>query len=563
MKLSFATLVMLSSTIVPAFADDIKLPSHIDAVTVYPQGADVVRVGSVNLQPGEHTLFLDDLPGSIDPQSIRVDGAGNAALEITSVDTKMIELSSIDVDAKRKIFNDQIEVLMDERAGLDQTVADAQAQQRLLMSLADKQLQPGSTTDTVKTVDATALGNLVDLVGARLTTISKSIHDAQLRQRAIDKMVADLNVKAQSLAPDEAAHLQVAVHVAADAAVNGTIKVSYRIGEAGWQPFYDAKLALPAKGEKPKLEIIRRAEVMQNTGEVWGNVALTLSTARPSGSTAAPELGSDPVQIAMAENLARRQNNAPVAAAPTLEGLTQDADAEGAGKFVEQAPMKDKIENKQRQAVIEIAGFNANYLIQGRVSVDNTGTGKKVRISTDNFEAALQAITVPRLDPNAYLTAAFTMKGDAPYLPGVVNLFRDGMFVGQGGLPQLSAGEETKLGFGVDDLIKVKRAEVKRKSGTEGIITTSNVQELAWDISIINLHDLTIPVTVIDRKPYSTQSDILVENIAGMTEPNVVDLEKKRGVLAWNFDLEPKTEKILKTGYKVTAPQAVNISMNQ
>ena len=563
MKLSFATLVMLSSTIVPAFADDIKLPSHIDAVTVYPQGADVVRVGSVNLQPGEHTLFLDDLPGSIDPQSIRVDGAGNAALEITSVDTKMIELSSIDVDAKRKIFNDQIEVLMDERAGLDQTVADAQAQQRLLMSLADKQLQPGSTTDTVKTVDATALGNLVDLVGARLTTISKSIHDAQLRQRAIDKMVADLNVKAQSLAPDEAAHLQVAVHVAADAAVNGTIKVSYRIGEAGWQPFYDAKLALPAKGEKPKLEIIRRAEVMQNTGEVWGNVALTLSTARPSGSTAAPELGSDPVQIANAENLARRQNNAPVAAAPTLEGLTQDADAEGAGKFVEQAPMKDKIENKQRQAVIEIAGFNANYLIQGRVSVDNTGTGKKVRISTDNFEAALQAITVPRLDPNAYLTAAFTMKGDAPYLPGVVNLFRDGMFVGQGGLPQLSAGEETKLGFGVDDLIKVKRAEVKRKSGTEGIITTSNVQELAWDISIINLHDLTIPVTVIDRKPYSTQSDILVENIAGMTEPNVVDLEKKRGVLAWNFDLEPKTEKILKTGYKVTAPQAVNISMNQ
>ena len=288
MKLSFATLVMLSSTIVPAFADDIKLPSHIDAVTVYPQGADVVRVGSVNLQPGEHTLFLDDLPGSIDPQSIRVDGAGNAALEITSVDTKMIELSSIDLDAKRKIFNDQIEVLMDERAGLDQTVADAQTQQRLLMSLADKQLQPGSTTDTVKTVDATALGNLVDLVGARLTTISKSIHDAQLRQRAIDKMVADLNVKAQSLAPDEAAHLQVAVHVAADAAVNGSIKVSYRIGEAGWQPFYDAKLALPAKGEKPKLEIIRRAEVMQNTGEVWGNVALTLSTARPSGSTAAP-----------------------------------------------------------------------------------------------------------------------------------------------------------------------------------------------------------------------------------------------------------------------------------
>ena len=564
MKLSFATLLLLSSTFVTAFADEIKLPSHIDVVTVYPQGADIVRVGLINLQAGEHTLLLDDLPGMIDPQSIRVDGAGNAALEITSVDTKMIELSSIDVDAKRKVFNDQIETLMDERSGLDQTIVDAQAQQRLLMSLADKQLQPGSTTETVKTVDATALGNLVDLVGARLTTISKTIHDAQLRQRTIDKLVADLNVKAQSLAPNEAAHLQVAVHVAADAAVNGSIKVSYRIGEAGWQPFYDAKLALPAKGEKAKLEIIRRAEVMQNTGEVWDNVAMTLSTARPRGSTAAPDLGADPVQIAMAENLARRENAPSVAAAPAIDEFSQIADAEGAGKAVGQMLVKkDKSENKQRQAVIEIAGFNANYLIQGRVSVDNTGTGKKVRISTDNFEAALQAITVPRLDPNAYLTAAFTMKGDAPYLPGVVNLFRDGMFVGQGGLPQLSAGEDTKLGFGVDDLIKVKRAEVKRKSGTEGIITTSNVQELAWDISIKNLHDVMIPVTVIDRKPYSTQSDVLVENIAGMSEPSIVDLDKKRGVLAWNFDLEPKAEKALKTGYKVSAPQAVNISMNQ
>ena len=563
MKFKFATLLLFSSCFSPAFADELKANSHIDAVTVYPQGADIVCVSAINLDAGEHTLLLDNLPSSIDPQSIRVDGAGNAGLEIASVDSKMVEHSSLDVDAKRKVINDQIETLMDERSGLDQTISDAEAQHRFLLSLADKQLQPGSTTETVKTVDANALGGLVDLVGARLTTISKSIHDAQLRQKAIDRLVADLNIKSEGLAPDELAHLQVAVHVVASAAMTGTLKVSYRIGGAGWQPFYDAKLALPAKGEKAKLEIIRRAEVVQNTGEVWDNVAMTLSTARPTGSTAAPDLMADSVQIALAENLTRREDAAPVAAAPQLEGLAQDADALTKGNYVEMKPKKDSIDNKQRQAVIEIAGFNANYIIQGRVSVDNTGTAKKVRISTDNFDAALQAITVPRVDPNAYLTAAFTMKGDAPYLPGVVNLFRDGMFVGQGGLPQLSAGEDTKLGFGVDDLIKVKRAEVKRKSGTEGIITTSNVQELAWDISIKNLHDVMIPVTVIDRKPYSTQSDVVVENIAGMSEPSVVDLDKKRGVLAWNFDLESKAEKSLKTGYKVSAPQAVNISLNQ
>ena len=559
MKIQFVALLLVSSSFTPAFADDIKTLSHIDAVTVYPQGADIIRVSSIDLKPGEHTLLLDDLPGSIDPQSIRVDGAGNAGLEITSVDSKIIELSSVDIDAKRKVINDQIETLMDERSGLDQSVVDAQAQQRLLMSLADKQLQPGSTTETVKTVDATALGNLVDLVGARLTTISKSIHDAQLRQRAIDKLVADLNIKAESLAPDEAAHMQVAVHVAASAAMTGSVKVSYRIGGAGWQPFYDAKLALPAKGEKAKLEIIRRAEVMQNTGEAWDNVAMTLSTARPTGSTAAPDLGEDPIQIAMAEALGRVEKAAP--AAPMVAD-DKAKEEDGSGLVAQNALKKADVMAIQRQAVIEMAGFNANYIIGGRVSVDNTGTAKKVRIATDEFDADLQAITVPRLDPNAYLTAAFTMKGDAPYLPGVVNLFRDGMFMGQGSLPQLSAGEDTKLGFGADDLIKVKRAEVKRNSGTEGIITSSNVQELAWDMSVTNLHDVTIPVTVIDRKPFSTQSEITVETLGGMTEPSVTDLDKKRGVLAWSFDLEPKAEKAIKTGYKVTSPKTSNISLN-
>ena len=559
MKIKFVALLLVSSAFTPAFADDIKTLSHIDAVTVYPQGVDVIRVSSVDLKPGEHTLLLEDLPGSIDPQSIRVDGAGNAGLEITSVDSKIIELSSVNTDAKRKVISDQIEILMDERSGLDQTVSDAQAQQRLLMSLADKQLQPSSTTESVKTVDATALGNLVDLVGSRLTTISKSIHDAQLRQKAIDKLVADLNIKAESLAPNEAAHMQVSVHVMASEAMTGSVKVSYRIGGAGWQPFYDAKLALPLKGEKARLEIIRRAEVMQNTGEVWDNVAMTLSTARPTGSTAAPDLGEDPIQIAMAEALGRV--DMPAAAAPMVADDKAKDEAES-GFMAQNALKKADVMAIQRQAVIEMAGFNANYVIGGRVSVDNTGTAKKVRIATDEFDAVLQAITVPRLDPNAYLTAAFTMKGDAPYLPGVVNLFRDGMFMGQGILPQLSAGEDTKLGFGADDLIKVKRAEVKRNSGKEGIITSSNVQELAWDMSVTNLHDVTIPVTVIDRKPFSTQSDVTVETLAGMTVPSVTDLDKKRGVLAWNFELEPKAKKDIKTGYKVTAPEAVHISMN-
>jgi uncharacterized protein (TIGR02231 family) len=557
MKFTLATLLLTTTFLAPALADDIKALSKVDSVTVFPQGADVVRVTEASLPAGEHTLILDNLPGSIDTQSIRVEGLGGQGLEIASVDSKVVQLSSQDMDAKRKVFEVDIEKLTDERAGLDQAIEDANFQRRLLLSLADKQLVPASTTETMKAVDATQLGGLIDLVGVRLAGVTKTIHDAQIRQRAIDKSIADLQVRQGALAPDEAAHVQVMVHVAAAAQMQGKFKLSYRVQEAGWSPFYDARMTLPTKGEAAKLNLVRRAEVMQSTGESWDDVALTLSTARPMGATAAPDLGEDQIQI---DDDKRRKELAGRLTEPAPVITDGEADMPPSPQLNNNFTEKPIL---QREAQMQIAGFNANYIIAGRVSVDNTGTSKKVRIGTDDFAAKLGAITVPRLDPTAYLTAAFTVKGDAPLLPGVVNLYRDGMFMGQGSIPLLSAGEDAKLGFGADDLIKVKRAEVKRNSGDEGLLTTSHVQTLAWDISVTNLHDVMIPVTVVDRAPFSAQADITVESLSDATPATSKDFEKKRGVLAWAFDLDPKADKQIKTGYKVTAPKAVNVSLSE
>lgn len=559
MKIALAAVLLSTTFLAPAFAEDIKATSHVDAVTVFPQGADVVRVTEATLSAGEHTLILDDLPGTIDAQSIRVEGIGGEGLEISSVDSKLVQLSSVEYDAQRKVIDGQIEALNDERSGLDQVISDADYQRKLLLSLVDKQLMPATSTETIKTVNVTELGGLVDLVGARLGAISKTTHDAQLRQRAIDKLIADLQIKASALAPSDVAHVQVAVHIAAAAQTLGKFKLSYRIQEAGWQPFYDARMTLPTKDEAAKLNIVRRAEVVQYSGESWNDVALTLSTARPLGATAAPELGEDPIQVAIYDDL-KSKAYADGGAAPAAAPMEAKKDENMLGQIAKEVADKPAL---QREAILQVAGFNANYIIAGRVSVDNTGTAKKVRIGTDDFAAKLQAITVPRLDPTAYLTAFFTVKGDAPLLPGIVNLYRDGMFMGQSSLPLLSAGEDGKLGFGADDMIKVKRAEVKRNSGDEGILTTSYVQTLAWDISVTNLHEVMIPVTVIDRAPFSTQEDVTVETLPDSTPATVKDFEKRRGVLAWNFDLEPKAEKAIKTGYRVTSPEAVNISMNE
>lgn len=558
MRFTLISFFLVTTCLSAGFAADLRAQSHLDAVTVYPTGAEVTRVTDAHLLAGETTLILEGLPGELDAQSIRVEGVGGKGVEIASVDSKLIYVSTAEGEAARLRIEAQIETLQDERQALDQSISDADYQKRLLLSLADKQLETSSGDDKVKQIDAAQLGGLLDLVSVKLGAISKVIHEAQIRQRSIDKQVNDLNNEMAGIAPLQVSKMQVAVHLRTPAETDGTFKIKYRISNAGWAPFYDARLTTPDKDQKPKIEIVRRAEVMQSSGESWDNVALTLSTARPLGATAAPELWEQEVQIYQPLAAKMKKENDALGSADM--SVSEAAPASPRQKDL--AGLLDRGDAEQKQAVVEIAGFQALYGIQGRVSVDNSGTSKKVRISTDEFDADLNAIAVPKIDASAYLTASFTVKSEAPMLPGAVNIYRDGVFMGQGALPLLNSDEKAKLGFGADDLIKVKRSEVKRKTGEAGIITSSNVEERAWDIVVKNLHDVAIPVTVFDQAPFSTMEDVIVQPMGSMTPPTEKDFEKRRGVMAWKFDLQPKAEETIKFGYKVTWPQNLQMGMN-
>jgi uncharacterized protein (TIGR02231 family) len=555
-------LYLLASTAMAqcAWAEDYRPLSNIDAVTVFPTGADVTRFAEVQMSAGDHQLILENLPGDIDAQSIRVAGEGGKGIEIVSVDSKAIALKSGQIDQQRKQLEKTIEDLQDERAALEQTITDADTQRQFLAGLVNRQITPASATDTAKAVDPAALGGLLDVMGTRLASLAKVTQEARLRQKAIDVRSDEIRVEIAALAPEGEYRTQVIVHLASADTVKGVFKVSYRIGNAGWQPYYDAKLAVPKDGAAAMMELVRRAEVVQSTTENWDGVALTLSTARPAGASTAPDIFEQ--ELVVADD---RQRNA--GSVSKIE-LSRKVDSnslmtEGEADLPEApAPVADdKFKIAQRQAFIETVGFQANYVIQGRVNVDNSGTSKRVRISSDNVNVKLSVTSVPRLDANAYLTTEFVAKGDGPMLPGVVNLYRDGVYVGQGALPLLSAGEDAKLGFGVDDLVKVTRKEIKRRTGEEGLLTSSNVEERSWATTVKNLHAFAVPVTVMDRLPFVTLDGVEVTMMPDTTEPDEKDVEKKRGVMAWKLAVAPMAENTIKFGYKVTSPKALQVGM--
>ena len=172
----------------------------------------------------------------------------------------------------------------------------------------------------------------------------------------------------------------------------------------------------------------------------------------------------------------------------------------------------------ETQAAVITAPFEATFAVPGLVSVTGNGDAKRVVLMTDALEPALTGPHGAQARHNAYLYAKIKLPKGTPLLPGRVYLFRDGTFAGTANLPLLQPGEDHDLGFGVDDQVKVKYAVLEEKRGETGLISTSHTDSRNFRVTLKNLHERPIQVTVLDRMPVSQNQDIKVE-YTGKTPP--------------------------------------------
>ena len=194
---------------------------------------------------------------------------------------------------ERKRVEDAIEKLKDDRAVLQAAVQAAEAQKTLIGNLAQLPTRPAPANAAAAPLPD--WGQLFGMIGERLAEAQKAVLDTQVKIRAVDREIKDLEGKLASLAPAQEERTEVKIFVNAAAGLEANIAIRYQVGSASWLPFYDARLVTGTKTQAPKLQLVRRASIQQRTGESWDNVALALSTARPGAGTAAPEL--QPVTI--------------------------------------------------------------------------------------------------------------------------------------------------------------------------------------------------------------------------------------------------------------------------
>ena len=556
MRLLIATSLLLAST-ASIMAADISATSRIDAVTVYPLGAEVTRIGRVTMERGEHIILFTDLPAQALSGSLRVEGKASGTLEIGSVDTRRVFVPRSDsaiASTERKQIADAIEKLKDERAVLQAGVEAAQAQKTLITNLAQLPTQPPAPNGAASQPD---WSQLFALIGQRSAEAQKTILEAQIKMRETDRQIADLTGKLTTLAPAREERTEVKVFVNAGGPLDADLTIRYQVQTASWTPFYDARLSTGTRDQPPKLQLIRRASIQQKTGESWDDVQLALSTARPGAGSAAPVL--NPLTVDYVPDMPPPPSQTQtrlrsVERSPTDQLNLNDDER----RTVDKSKQEAEVSAGEVRARIEMQVFQAVYAIAGRVAVPSTDEMKRVQIDDLALDPTLTVRTVPKAEQKAYLYAKLTTARGTPLLPGTVALFRDATFVGNGRLPLLAPGEEHELGFGVDDMVRVRHAIIEDKRGETGLISTSKTDVRNYRITVKNLHQRPIQLSVLDQIPVA-QNDAIKIELQGRTAPTRRDVEDKRGVLAWDMTLTPDEEKAVEFGYRVSWPGAKRV----
>jgi len=525
----------------PLSAAELDVQSAVDAVTVYPDGATVTRLITVDLPQGDTTLIARDFPPGLDASSLRVEGETGARVTIGAIDARAPRPER---PPPAPELEQRSQALKDERAALEDQIGAEAARKRFAERFAAQ--IPLGLGDKGEARPVAEWRLAFGAVAEEIRAANNATRELKLKQRELDEEIARIDRALQVNPPRK---MEVRIDLAADAGARATFRVSYTVRGARWAPLYDARLDTGTRERKPALELIRRAEIVQQTGEDWSDVALSVSTVRTAKGGAGPELR--PLVVRYAEPASALKGSRIM---QDRAALREERPVGNLGLENMAAVAPASTPAQEQEAAIETGGYQALFRVPGRVTVATNEGAKSLRISTATIAPDLLVRAAPALDETAYLEASMKHAEEAPLLAGRVALYRDGIFVGRGTLALTPKDETLRLGFGADEKVKVARVLMRRLEGSAGIISSAKTDEREFKTTVRSGHSRPMRIVVEDQIPTSEIADIQVEMLPGTTPPTERDVRDRRGVLAWSFDAAPGEAKEIKLGWRLRWP---------
>ncbi|SFM00095.1 mucoidy inhibitor MuiA family protein [Marinobacter zhejiangensis] len=503
--------------------------AEVTAVTLYPGQATVTREEQASVQAGEGVIEILNLPAGLMDRSLRVTVSGASGTVIRDVNLATVQTTEA-----------QAQKLTDLRAALQTVEDDIQAHDdtirawRYRLELLDRYTQ-GNGEITLPDNVGTVADSLFDQASKSLSsirTIEREKRDLVAEQDRLQRELAAINQSPRQVK-------NLAIGYSAGQTGDVTVQLRYQTRNAGWSSAYEARLDTAGN----ELGLVHQAVVYQNTGEDWGNVNLSLSTANPdvggrlpdpSPWIISPQPRPEPV-------LGKALEMDGVAMAPAPRMMQDESRA---------APAQ--------MATLETTGLTQSYRIPGQVSLVDGTRDKRLSVADYQLPAKVSRHLVPALSSLGYVFGEATYEGDATLPAARVTLYQDDQFVGQSWLEQIEPGEALAMSFGVDDKVTVQTVRESDQRGERGLISGQPYLERVTRYDVTNAHSIPIDLRVMERLPVSHHDDIKV-TYQDITTPYQDSVDDKPGIIAWDRVVAPGRTVTFRAGFEVRVPEGQDL----
>ena len=523
--------------------------SRLTAATVYLDRAVVTRTATAEVAPGVRELTFAELPAGLIDSSLQVSGRGTAIATILDVGARQVFVE-ITPDTRVKTLEDELNVLVRQRRSFDDR-ARLLASQLASYALVETALLAPPTKDAPRPTLAELTATLAFLNEQRAkNSADRAVLDDDRAALApkIDAAEARLN-ELRGTAPGRATKT-VTVRVATTVAGRLDLTLSYAVPGAGWTPAYDARVSTADR----KVELGYFGVVRQSTGEDWRDIALTLSTARPSlGGGPAPltpwTLDVFNPRVAIAYDKRRERSIGMLEMAEMKSAIGVQA-----GAIADAAPERDA---NFALATVETAATSATFRIAAPTTLAGDNAPQRVAITTARLAATPEYLAIPKRLPAAFLTTKVVNTSEFPFLAGALNVFLDGTFVAASSLRAVQPGEKFDLALGVDEGLALKRKLVNRFAEDTGLTNGGRRVTYEFLLTVQNNKPTAERVVLQDQLPVSRNEKIVVKHLS----PDPKDLKPdNEGILKWTLDLKPGEKREITLKFSVDHPAEVNVA---
>lgn len=190
------------------------------------------------------------------------------------------------------------------------------------------------------------------------------------------------------------------------------------------------------------------------------------------------------------------------------------------------------------------------YQIKDKYTLETDGKTTTIGIRQFDIPALYEYLTIPKIDPSAFLTAKILDWQDYDLQSGEASLYFEGTYLGKTYIDLTDPSDTLSISLGKDNGVKISRKLLKEFS-SKRFIGSNKTDTKSYEISLRNTKKIPVNITIIDQFPISTNKEISVDD----KKAPEAQVDKETGIITWNVTLQPGQEKKLTKSYSVKYPK--------